>query len=184
METNTTDWDTQYIHGTTFSQTDATIPDSWILLDSQSTVCIFKNPIFLTNIRPEKRHLRVITNGGYQTTTQERDLANFLTVWYNPQSLADIMSLEEVQKQCRVTMDTATEKAIVIHRANGTKMKFVESNSGLFYFETNNNGKTKQSVTDYTLVQTVEENKSHYSRCNIEGADKSREIQEILGHPS
>ena len=30
-------------------------------------------------------------------------------------------------------------------------MKFVESNSGLFYFETNNNGKNKESVTDYTL---------------------------------
>ena len=70
-------------------------------------------------------------------------MANFLTVWYKPQSLADIMSLEEVQKQCRVTMDTATEKAIVIHRANGKKMKFVESNSGLFHFKMNNNGKTK-----------------------------------------
>ena len=52
-------------------------------------------------------------------------------------------------------MDTATEKAVVIHRANGTSMKFVESNSGLFYFETKNNGKTKSSVTDHTLVQIV-----------------------------
>ena len=89
-------------------------------------------------------------------------MANFLTVWYNLQFLANILYLEEVHNQFRVTMDTATEKSIVIHRENGIKMNFVESSSGLFYFETNNNSKIKLSVTDYTLVQTVEENKSHY----------------------
>ena len=62
-------------------------------------------------------------------------------------------------------------------------MKFVESNSGLFYFETKNNGKTKSSVTDHTLVQIVEANKSHYRRRDIEGAEKTREIQARLGHP-
>ena len=81
-------------------------------------------------------------------------MANFGTVWYNPQSLANILSLAEVHKRCRVTMDTATEKAIIIHRENGTNMKFLESNSGLFYFETNNNSKIKFYVTDYTLIKT------------------------------
>ena len=80
-------------------------------------------------------------------------------------------------------MDTAAEKAVVIHRANGTSMKFVESNSGLFYFETKNNSKTKLSIPNCTLVQTVEANKSHYSRHDIEGAKKARELQAILGHP-
>ena len=39
-------------------------------------------------------------------------------------------------------------KSIVIHRANRTKIKFVESNSGVFYFEMNDNSKTESYVTD------------------------------------
>ena len=48
-------------------------------------------------------------------------------------------------------------------------MKLVKSNSGIFYFETNNNSKTKSYVTDYNLVKNVEVNKAHYSRREIEG---------------
>ena len=51
----------------------------------------FKSPYFLTNIRPEKRHLRVITNRGYKITTQEVDLENFGTAWCNPQLLSNIL---------------------------------------------------------------------------------------------
>ena len=105
--------------------------------------------------------------GGYQITTQEGDLDNFVTVWYNPQSLTNILSIVEFHKRCRVTMDMATEKRNFTCRANGTKMKFVESNSGLFYFETNNNSKIKFYVTDYTWIKTEESNKSHYRRCDI-----------------
>ena len=82
-------------------------------------------------------------------------MADFGTLWYNPQSISNILSLEDFHKLCQVNIYTATEKEIVIHRANGTKMKFVDSNSGLFYFETKNNNKAKLSGTNYTLVQTV-----------------------------
>ena len=40
------------------------------------------------------------------------------------------------------------------------------------YFEKNNNDKTKSSVTNNTLVQTVEANKLQYIRHYIEGAEK------------
>ena len=50
------------------------------------------------------------------------------------------------------------------------------------YFEKNNNDKTKSSVTNNTLVQTVEANMSHYSRREIEWVEKVREQQAILGH--
>ena len=81
---------------------------------------------------------------------------NFSTVWYNPQLLTNIVSSVEVYKRLQATMDMATEKAIVVHQVNGTKMKSVESNSGLFYYETNNNSKNKFFVTEYNLVKAVE----------------------------
>ena len=43
-------------------------------------------------------------------------------------------------------------KSIVFHLENKTKINFVESKSGLFYFEMNNNNKTKSYVTNYTLI--------------------------------
>lgn len=66
----------------------------------------------------------MITNGGYQITTQERYLENFVTVLYKLQSLINILYLAEFHKWCRVTMDMETEKSIVIYQANGTKMNF------------------------------------------------------------
>ena len=53
------------------------IPDSWILLDSQSTVSVFKNSNFLTNIRDSPSTLRVFTNGGTQLSTKIGTVANF-----------------------------------------------------------------------------------------------------------
>ena len=45
------------------------IPLSWVLLDSQSTVSVFKNPNFLSNIRRSNSQLKVHTNGGTQISS-------------------------------------------------------------------------------------------------------------------
>jgi hypothetical protein len=53
------------------------IPESWILLDSQSTVSVFKNRKLLSNIRESSTNLRVHTNGGTQVSTQLGTVKNF-----------------------------------------------------------------------------------------------------------
>ena len=83
------------------------IPEHWILLDSQSTTCVFRNKAFLTNIRKSDKILHLITNGGTHTSTLIGDLGNFGSVWFNENSLANILSLAAVRRKCRVTMDTA-----------------------------------------------------------------------------
>jgi hypothetical protein len=91
---------TQHDYGFTFVQPTTqheaapmttTIPNTWILLDSQSTVCVFNNKHLLTNIRQSPRPLEVSTNGGPQVSTLIGDIKNFGTVWYNPLSLANIL---------------------------------------------------------------------------------------------
>ena len=123
-------------NGLLFNQhTGSIIPPQWVLLDSQSTVSVFHNPIFLTNIRPSSKKLTVFRNGGTQVSSLEGDLTNFGTVWYNPQSLANILSLAAVRKVCRVTMDSSIEPSISVHRSNGGIMKFFEYGSGLYYHD-------------------------------------------------
>jgi hypothetical protein len=74
---------------------DGTDP-SWILLDSQSTISKFCNPNMLTNIRTSPRALHALTNGVRLDSTMVGDFPNLGEVWYNNQSIANILSLADV----------------------------------------------------------------------------------------
>jgi hypothetical protein len=142
------------------------IDPDWILLDSQSTMSVFKNANMLANIRPSGRVLRAVTNGGYQDSTMVGDFANLGEVWFNIESIANILSLAEVRKVCRVTMDTSTEPALHVHRLDGTVMKFVEHESGLYVYKDDGNA-TNNHVVAYTMVSTVAEHKKLFSRREV-----------------
>ena len=166
------------------------IPDTWVLLDSQSTVSVFKNPVYLRNIRQSKDRLRVFTNGGTQISTIIGDTQAFETVWYNPESLANILSMAAVRKLCRITMDTAKEADIDVHRLDGSIMKFKEFESGLYYFDMkvsdNNSNKAVSVCTPphFTFLETVAQNLTQFTPREIEGADKARALYRRLGYPA
>ena len=186
--------DAAYDHELLFTQhaIGRTIPAHWILLDSQSTVSVFRNRLFLRNIRPSARPLKVHTNGGTQVSHLVGDLTNFGTVWYNPDSLANILSLAQVRQQCRITMDTAVEPALVVHHTDGSCMKFIEYDTGLYYFDASSGLSDPSSladnpsslpVTPYSFVHTVADNLRAYSRAQVQGANQARELYIKLGRP-
>ena len=53
------------------------------------------------------------------------DFPNLGTAWYNKHSIANILSLSDVRKVCRVTMDTREDTAMCVHRLDGSLMRFV-----------------------------------------------------------
>ena len=172
--------------GFTFTNTSVLIPSTWVLLDSQSTVSVFCNRHFLTNIRASPTPLKVFTNGGTQLSTLIGDVRNFGTVWYNPHSLANIMSLAQVRRQCRVTMDTDIEPALHVHRNDGSIMTFREYASGLYFYDvaTDHPKSSNPLVTDYSFVLTVSGNKQRFHRREVEAADRARELYRQIGRPS
>jgi len=60
----------------------AGIPDSWILLDSQSTVDVFKNKKLLKNIHNAKKALSLYCNAGIAMLNKIGDLTGYGTVWF------------------------------------------------------------------------------------------------------
>ena len=93
------------------------ITPNWILLDSESTIYTFCNKDLLTNIceSPDGKILKVYTNGGSQESKKVGTLEGFGEVWYNPKSLANILSMAAVRKQFRITMDSSVDAAMIIH---------------------------------------------------------------------
>jgi hypothetical protein len=154
----------------------------WILLDSKSTISVFKNEPMLTNIRHSGRIIRAITNGGHQDSDTVGDFPNLGEVWFNRNSIANILSLADVQKVCCVTMDTSSEPALLVHRLNGSVMKFAEHASGLYLYKCHN--PTNNSISWYdTMVSTVAEHKKVFSRREIQAADVARELYRKIGRP-
>jgi hypothetical protein len=131
------------------------IDPNWILLDSQSTISIFRKPKMLTNIRKGEGTLRALTNGGHQDSHMVGTFPNLGEVWYNEASIANILSLAAVRKVCRITMDTMEESVINVHRLDSTIMKFVEYESGLFIYSAKNNNTIDNHVSAYTMISTV-----------------------------
>ena len=170
--------------GTTLTQRNGTgISPDWILLDSQSTISVFNNPAFLKNIRPADHPLRVVTNGGFQDSNLIADFANLGTVWFNPLSIANILSLADVRKVRLVTMHTGNDPAMFIHRPDGSTMRFGEHECGLYVHDTTEN-KNNESVSAYCMLTTVDENKKLHTPRDVAKADEARRLYRLLGRPS
>jgi hypothetical protein len=84
----------------------AGIPDSWFLLDSQSTVEVFKNKKLLKSICDAKKALSLHCNEGIATVNKIGDLPGYGTVWFYEDGIANILSLNNVKKKYHVTYDS------------------------------------------------------------------------------
>jgi hypothetical protein len=69
------------------------VPSSWILLDNQSTVDVFTNRALLTNICEADGFMDIHCNAGVSSTHMVGDLPGYGTVWFNPNGIANILSL-------------------------------------------------------------------------------------------
>ena len=75
-------------------------------------------------------------------------------------------------------MDTAIEKAFLVHGIKQGAMKIVRSPAGLHYFD-----KSSRRNGKIVMIQTVANNKSSYNKKEPQGAEKARNLYETIGRP-
>jgi len=100
----------------------AGIPDNWILLDSQSTVDVFKNKKLLKNTRDAEKALSLHCNAGIATVNKIGDLPGYGTVWYGTvwfykDGIANILSLNNVKKKYQVTYVSTAYDCFEVRKA-------------------------------------------------------------------
>jgi hypothetical protein len=83
-----------------FTQLDDRLPKTWILLDNLSTVNTFYNKAFLKDIWMTTCCMRVRCNAGWTVTNLLGRLPSGYPgeVWYNPDGIANILSLADAEK--------------------------------------------------------------------------------------
>ena len=84
----------------------------------------------------------------------EGDIPGWFTAYYNPNSLMNMFSFQDVRKRFRVTMDTGEENAIIVHLDEGKVVKFLETDNGLYIWtpcDGTNLSKKKVSLYSFLL---------------------------------
>ena len=161
-----------------FEQDRQRLPENWILIDSCSTTNLISNKNLLHNIHKSKFNLKVRCNAGSRSVNQRGYLGGYPeAVWYNPGGIANIMSMQNVSKYYRLTMDTSKKNGIYLHRKDGRKILFSPSQKGLYYYAL---GDDETFESFWSLINTVSEQAEKYTRRQYQAAQRARKMQNII----
>ena len=102
-----------------------------ISLDSDATNTIFCNESYVSNMKKAKHPLEIQTNGGTMTINQTCEIPYLGTHWFHKDAITTIISLADLSKQYRITMNTDIKKCMIVH-LNQPKVKFCQLPGGFY----------------------------------------------------
>ena len=169
-----------------------------VLLDSQASVNVFCNPLLLKNVRKSDR--QVILNGVQSKAdgvkiTLEGDFDDVGKVYYSDESTANILSPAVMVDQGNDIRYDRKFDRLELRPAGSKKIysfcrKNVKGSEGRFYCCDLNTMVKRfattypdQHLSDHALVETEQDNMSKYTKREVEGAQRAREMLAKMGFP-
>jgi hypothetical protein len=159
-----------------------------IALDSASSIHLFKDRSLLDNIEADdKKKMKVQTT---DSTFHVNDIGKLCTslkslplphdgYYFYPKGVANILSLALLAKTKRVVMDTAIENAFYVFNEDGSYVKFVPSNNGMYCLDIGSN-----NDPHVMAIQTIKDVQSKSYNIDCTRAEGVRKLQEVLACPS
>ena len=131
------------------------LPETWLLIDSCSTVNIISSPGLLHGIHKVINPIWIRCNAGVTMLDQMGYLRDYRRpVWYNPDGSANIMSMFNISQQYHLSMNPWEANAILMHHQNGDVTEFTPSEHGLYKHALSNN----ESIDEFwSCIQTLAE---------------------------
>ena len=165
----------------------ALMKESWLLIDSGSTFSSVANHHILSLCAPCDPMVSH-TNGGGLTYTAKGPvlLLPKIVAFFNGAAIANIVSLAEVVRNYRVTMDSEESNSINVHMDDHT-LVFHCCSDGLYFVDLMHleDHKVNIDVNEYVnLLNVVESNKSFFSKKEILATDAAHKLQGRIGYPS
>ena len=173
--------------GHTGLYTSPCFPQGAILLDTGATASLIRDRDLLMDISVRKLPLTSLINGGPHLCDYRgifHGLQQLLSIWYAPDSVGDILALCDVRQLCRVTLDTATEAAFLMHLPSNMVLCFIEHENGLYLLVPSVNPTTKLPIYSYSCVSTIADNCAVFTRRELEGANRARQLYRTIRCPS
>ena len=100
---------------------------------------------------------------------------NYGDVWYSPKAITNILCLKNVRKKHRVTYDSRKDDTFVVHKEE-EKLIFKPLKNGLYVHDTTDR--------EISLLNSVEENKTKYTKREYAQAVKAHRLYKMVGYPS
>ena len=151
-----------------------TIPESWILLDSQSTYNVFKNRNLLTDVCWAPHPAVIHSQGGSTEVTHWGIFGSIKNVWLDENGIANILSLAKMNKTSCIVYDSENGNTFIVYvPGQPYPWSFTQSKEGLFYYDLNEKpftGHTDKALAQYACVETVFENMQGYTRRQVKNA--------------
>ena len=104
------------------------------------------------------------------------------TMWYNSNSIANILSLADLCKVCTVTMDLSLSLFMDVHPKDDLIMSFLYHPAWAFSFIRVINVASGR-VPAYTLLTTVADHLRMFSQQQIQQADRARKLRSMRVRP-
>ena len=121
-------------------------------------------------------------NAGCRKASFVGHLAGYGDVWYDPNAVANILSLGRVTRRFKVTFDSEGSDGFIVHLPNGRVRRFKQTERGLYASQFLTQRQQGQAVT--LTIATVEGNKAQFTKREVKQAERARRLQTTLLFPS